>query len=125
MTDILIIEDDAAVSRLVALVLTAEGYDIRTACDGFDGLEQLKRDQADLVVLDLAMPRLDGWTFVSIADRLGLRSRLMILSAFGAMKAADELHADGALSKPFDPEDLVREVGRILGAHWPKTRTGY
>jgi DNA-binding response OmpR family regulator len=114
MSGILVVEDDPSVSRLVSVVLRSEGFHVRTARDGLDGLQQLKQEEADLVVLDLAMPNINRRDFVRIIRNMGLNCHLLIMSAFGAARAADELQADGALEKPFDPEDLVLEAERIL-----------
>jgi DNA-binding response OmpR family regulator len=114
MSRILVVEDDPSVCRLVSLILRSEGFDVTTARDGLDGLHQITEDEPDLVVLDLAMPNIDGRTFVTIVRRMGLHCNIMILSAFGASAAARELQVEGALEKPFDPEDLVREAERIL-----------
>jgi DNA-binding response OmpR family regulator len=114
MSTILVVEDDPSVARLVSFVLTSEGYSVRTARDGLEGLHQLEREVADLVVLDLSLPNIDGRTFVKIIRNLGIACHVLILSAFGAAVAADELHADGALEKPFDPEELIAEADRIL-----------
>lgn len=116
MSSVLIIEDDPSVMRLVSIVLRSEGYEVRTARDGFDGLQQVRQGEPDLILLDLSMPNMDGRTFIQIARRMDVHSRMVILSAFGAGAAADELHADGSVSKPFDPEDLIREVERLMPA---------
>ncbi|HEY7270819.1 MAG TPA: response regulator [Dehalococcoidia bacterium] len=115
------VEDDPSVSRLVALVLRSEGFEVSTARDGLDGIHVVSREPPDLIVLDLSMPNIDGRTFVALMRRMGLHCHVLILSAYGAAEAAQELKVEGAIEKPFDPEDLVREAERILASAEPGT----
>jgi CheY-like chemotaxis protein len=60
------------------------------------------------------MPTIDGRAFVNISRGMGCRSLVLVMSAYDATTAAEELRADGALDKPFDLEKLLREVRRLL-----------
>jgi DNA-binding response OmpR family regulator len=68
------------------------------------------------MILDLEMPNMDGWTTFREARREGYEGPVVILSAFGAKAAARQLRADDAISKPFDPEDLLSQVRKHLSA---------
>jgi CheY-like chemotaxis protein len=116
MTQVLVVEDDSSVARLLVIVLGAEGYDVISAEDGLDALSKVRTRTPDVIVLDLSMPRMDGRTFVRTARAMGLESRFIILSAFGAARACAELHCDAAVEKPFDPEELARTVGELVRA---------
>ncbi len=69
---ILVVDDDAAICRVLARVLTAEGYGVATAADGGSALVELERHTPDLVVLDIAMPGLDGLAVARRARAKGL-----------------------------------------------------
>jgi CheY-like chemotaxis protein len=103
------------VQRLVSLVLHSAGFSTCTAIDGSDGLEQLERCDPDVIVLDVAMPVMDGPTFIRAIRRNGCETPVLILS--GQDHAATKrLPADAHLVKPFAPDDLVSTVQRLIAA---------
>jgi signal transduction histidine kinase len=114
---ILVVEDDAQILAIVALLLEDEGYLIDTASDGKQALSRLRDGPLpDLIVLDLMLPKLDGWEFRAIqrADP-GLASiPVLAVSADSSAKAA-AIDATGFLSKPFRADDLIGRVRAILG----------
>ena len=114
MPTVLIVDDDVGVRKLARLVMTMEGKDVCEASDGAEALEVLSHEAIDLMVLDLEMPRLDGKTTFREARRVGFEGPVLILSAFGARTAAREIHADDALDKPFEPDELVSHVNNLL-----------
>ena len=97
-------------------MLRLEGAQVCQASDGLEALEILSQEQVDLVILDLEMPGMDGHTTFLEARREGYEGPVMILSGNGAGAAAKALSADDALEKPFDPEELVSHVDRLLRA---------
>ena len=113
MADILVIDDDPAVIRLVSLILTAEGHRVRPADSGTKGLDLLKDQTPELIVLDLQMPVMDGRAFYREARSSGYAGPVLILSAFGASQARQELGAQASLSKPFEPDELVSAVSTL------------
>ena len=64
MPQILVVEDDDAIRELVSDVLRDDGYDVREATNGVEALGRIREERPDLIVLDLMMPVMDGWTFV-------------------------------------------------------------
>src|SRR5216683_349145 len=64
MPQILVVEDDDAIRGLVSEVLRDDGYDVREASNGVEALDRVREQRPDLIVLDLMMPVMDGWTFV-------------------------------------------------------------
>jgi DNA-binding response OmpR family regulator len=112
---VLVLDDDPAVTRMLSLSLMTDGFDVSTAGDGIEGLERLERQSFDIIVLDLQMPRMDGRTFFREMRSRGYQTPVVILSAYGADVARLELRANGAVSKPFDPDDLAAVVRRIIG----------
>jgi DNA-binding response OmpR family regulator len=112
---ILVLDDDPSLLRAIRLTLVLEGFEVETAVDGVLGLELLADNGFSLVVLDLQMPRMNGSTFFQELRSLGYEMPVLILSAYGAEVARQELGANGAIAKPFDPEDLVAAIRRLIG----------
>jgi DNA-binding response OmpR family regulator len=111
---ILVIDDDQSLLRSIRLSLFLEGYLVETAVDGIDGLEQVEASEIDLVILDLQMPRMDGRSFFREIRSRGYDMPVLILSAYGADGARDELQAEAAIGKPFDPAFLVDKIKSLL-----------
>ena len=111
---VLVIDDDAALLRMLRLAMISAGFDVKTAEDGMAGLEQLEQDDVDAIILDLQMPRMDGRAFFREMTKRGHHAKVVILSAFKAEEAKRELGAAAALGKPFDPDILVDTVRRIV-----------
>ena len=118
MPQILVVEDDDAIRGLVGDVLRDAGYQVREARHGLEALEQVRDGQPDLIVLDLMMPVMDGWTFVEEC-----RSRkycegvpILVTSASHDLpRTAERLLAYGVrtcLAKPFDLDGLLALVER-------------
>jgi DNA-binding response OmpR family regulator len=113
---ILIIEDDPYICELIGLYLDREGFVYTAAGDGEDGLALFASEPPDLVVLDLMLPGLDGW---SVCRRIRQDSRTPVLMLTGKGESYDklkgfELGADDYLVKPFDPKELIARIKAIL-----------
>src|SRR4051794_33768179 len=108
---VLVIEDDAAVGDVVATVLADEGYEVRTASNGRVALSLLSAWGPDLLVLDLCMPDMDGWTF-RLAQRESEFANLPVLVLTAAQLPAgyDSALDAPVLRKPFELEDLLTSV---------------
>ncbi len=113
---ILVADDEPHIRELVRLYLSKEGYEVEFAVDGPDALEKALRLRPDLVVLDLMMPRLDGFEVTK-----GIRAHsdvpiiMLTVRKEDAVKVAGlELGADDYLTKPFNPKELVARVKAIL-----------
>lgn len=114
MAHVLVVDDDPIVRRLVRATLADEGYEVAVASDGEEALRLASEDHPDVIVLDLEMPKLDGRAAFRELRTRGVRAPVLILSANGAHSARQELAADAALDKPFDPFELVRRLERLL-----------
>jgi two-component system response regulator MprA len=99
---------------MLRLCLASDGFSVDTAEDGFQGLDRLAAQEFDAVVLDLQMPRMDGRTFFREMRSRGHTAPVLILSAYGAEAARDELNAEGAVAKPFDPDVLTATVRKVI-----------
>ena len=115
---ILIIEDDEAILSTLELALGDEGYEVLTAMDGAAALEVIERQAPALILLDMKMPVMDGWTFAHAYRRQPepWAPVLVVTAARDAAQRAAEVGADGYLAKPFELDDLLDLVGRYLDA---------
>jgi len=116
---VLVVDDDPAIRQLMQWALEDQGLPVETAADGREALDRARRHRPALVVLDLALPVLDG-SKVSAALRAahGENLPIVIVSADrrGSEKAV-QLRAQDYLAKPFDIDDLLSSVQRALAAH--------
>ena len=118
---VLVVDDDEALRRLVARLLA--GCEVRTAADGADGLDCVRRERFDLVLLDLAMPRMDGMALLETARRENPNLYVVILTGNGEiadLKRALELGARACLTKPFTAEQLADVVACTSSAAAPR-----
>jgi DNA-binding response OmpR family regulator len=123
---ILIVEDDKKTASLVALYLDREGFQTVVASDGLEALELVKRHKPAFVILDLMLPRLDGW---EVCRQIRRTSNVPILMLTARGEEIDRvsgltLGADDYLAKPFSPRELVARVKAILRRAFPATAPG-
>ena len=116
---VLVIDDEGPYSRVVAEVLQIDGFRVRTAAHGPSGLFTAKRDQPDLILLDIMMPEMDGLTVVRKirADPALSRTPVVVISALAGpedRRAAIEAGADAFLAKPFTMEELTLAIGEFV-----------
>ena len=105
MAKILVIDDQASIRSLLRLVLEEEGHEITEACDGRDGLASYERTPADLVVVDIRMPKMDGLELILELTRGFLDTKVIAISgqadAGDTLSTAKLLGARHVLRKPF------------------------
>ncbi len=117
-TRVLVIDDEPTIRELIAEALREVGYEVRAAGNGVEGLQILHGWRADAVVLDLMMPRLDGFGFVELLrlnPRLASMPIVMVTAAYGAREAAERAGVQAVLTKPFEVDVLVDTVGQLAG----------
>ncbi len=114
------IEDDAEMIELVRLILGRRGFDVIGAAGGWEGLNIMRREQPDLVLLDLMMPEMDGWeVFQQMKSDEALR-HIPVIVITAKAQTIDRvlgLHiakVDDYISKPFSPPELITSVERVL-----------
>ena len=115
---VLVVEDDDSLRQTLAEVLADDGHEVRVAPDGEVALDEIADWEPELIVLDLMMPRMDGWAFRRHQRSLpgAPATKILILSAARDVeKAAVELEADAYLVKPFGLQDVLRSVAVLLG----------
>jgi len=115
---IVIAEDNIELSQLIAARLRDEGYDVYQAEDGQKGLIKIQAEQPDLVILDLAMPRIPGSKMIRVLrdDPMFRRIPIIMLSAFVTpdMGESVEVPADYYMSKPFDEKRLIEKINELI-----------
>ena len=116
---VLVVDDDHAIVKFVTLILENEGYRVVTARDGDEALQKVREARPDLVLLDIIMPRRNGYQVCrAIKEDAQLRSLPVLFLSVKSQPSdrfwAKRVGADGFLAKPFDPADLVREIHVLL-----------
>lgn len=110
---ILVVDDDESIRDMLTEVLRSAGYSVRSAGDGESALAAVDAEHPALVLLDMRMPKVDGWEFARRLRARGMRVRILVMTAFrDARRAADEIGADGYLPKPFEIDQLLTQVSR-------------
>jgi DNA-binding response OmpR family regulator len=115
-TIVLVVENDAQTARYIIQCLQAEGFETRSASDGAEALQQVKREECDLLLLDLMMPRLNGFEVCEHIRRFS-PVPIIVLTALGGVEEkarAFDLGADDYLTKPFAPIELLARVRAVL-----------
>lgn len=117
---VLTVDDSASIRQMVAFTLKSAGYEVMEAIDGEDGLNKAKTRQANLVLTDQNMPKMDGLTLIKALRGLPQYRAIPILmlttESSDAMKAAGRAAgATGWLVKPFDPQKLLEVVQKVIG----------
>jgi CheY-like chemotaxis protein len=114
---VLIVDDDDSIRQIVRLCLSDEGYRVREAPNGLAALEALQGFEAELILLDLRMPVMNGWEFAKHYQALPGRHAPIVafVAALNAKAECAGLDTAAILSKPFDLDDLLRAVRSQLG----------
>ncbi len=122
---ILVVDDETSIRRILETRLKMAGYEVLTAADGEEALEYYQRENPDLVVLDVMMPKLDGYG-VTREIRKSSETPIIILTALGDVSeriTGLELGADDYVIKPFSPKELEARVKAVLRRTNQKTDT--
>jgi two-component system alkaline phosphatase synthesis response regulator PhoP len=117
---ILVVDDEIYIVHILDFSLGMEGYEVVTALDGEQALAKVKTEGPDLIVLDIMMPKLDGYETCKIlkSDPGTKHIPVILLSAKGRnvdQKMGFQVGADDYITKPFSPRKLVERINLILG----------
>ncbi len=114
---VLIVDDDPGLRAFVRARLELEGYAVKEAGSAEEGLEALEEGAPDLILLDVMMPKVDGWEMLRrVQERHGVGA-IPVLMFSGKVDAADEATSRGAqgfIGKPFDPQQLIESTKQML-----------
>ena len=117
-TKILVVDDDQDIRELLLAVLADDGYEAEAAQNGKDALDVLERWRADVVVLDLMMPIMDGWTFAARMREKKIEIPIVVISAATDLRRhGQSVHAADIVTKPFDIDALLPRIARVAAAN--------
>lgn len=120
MKTIVVVEDDRDLARLIQLKLTKESYKVVNAYDGIEGLEKIRGEVPDLVILDIMMPKMNGFQVLKEmrADPATKNTPVIILTALAQEEdvvKGFQYGVDDYMVKPFRPAELLIRVTKLLG----------
>ncbi len=118
---ILIVDDDPDIVLMVGTRLKAHSYEIISAIDGQTGYDMAQKEKPDLIILDLMLPKMDGYKVCALLKRDYRYAKIPILMFTAKaqqedMKLAEEMGADAFMAKPFRAEDLLAKIRELLPA---------
>ena len=118
MQRILIVEDELDVADMIGFSLQRAGYGVIKAYDGVEGTETAKRERPDLIVLDIMLPRRDGYAVMSELRRNVCTDAIPIIMLTARSQTNDRIHgleagADDYITKPFSPKELVLRIQAV------------
>ena len=117
MFKIMVVEDDPNARRLMETVLRQSGYEPITACDGIDALEKMESHHVDLIVLDIMMPRMDGYEFTRTLRESGCDIPILMVTAKEGLqdkKMGFIIGTDDYMVKPVDEEEMLLRITALL-----------
>ncbi len=119
---ILCIEDEPEMIDLIRLILGRRGFEVIGAAGGKEGLEKVRQEPPDLILLDLMMPDMDGWEVYQQIKADEKTKTIPVIVVTAKAQSIDKvlgLHiakVDDYIAKPFSPQDLLNSVDKVFGA---------
>lgn len=126
MNKLLIVDDDNEIRNLIKIDLQMSGYQVDTACDGQEGLNMALKNQYDLILLDVMMPKIDGFEVCKNIRKVNQEIPVLLLTAKNAIEdkvSGFDSGADDYLVKPFDIQELLVRVRALLRRNAEKKTT--
>jgi DNA-binding response OmpR family regulator len=112
---ILVVEDDIALARLMEALLTSAGHTVRTVGDGESAVAAVREARPALVLLDLTIPKLDGWQVLERLHAGGDPPPVVLFTGdYSASRRAQNAGVVAAILKPFDVDELLATIERLL-----------
>lgn len=125
---ILVVDDEAPMRRILEIILQGMGHNVRVAADGQEALDLLQASPADLVITDLRMPRMDGLTLLRQMREEGMDAPVILITAYGSVETAVEAMKYGAsdfIIRPFENQVVEVAVQRALDASRMRSENVY
>lgn len=116
---ILIVEDETALSEMIKIRLEKNGYEVISAFDGAQALEMARQQNPSLIILDLMLPKIDGYKVCRMLkfDEKYKKIPIILFTARvqeSDKKLGEQVGADAYITKPFDPETLLSKIKELL-----------
>ncbi len=114
---ILVVDDEDSLRTILSSELTSVGYEVSTAPDGEEAISMVQNKKFDLVLLDIKMPKVDGFEALKFIKKTYPAMKVIMLTGFADLKNAIESKKHGAedfVSKPYDLVDLLTTIERVL-----------
>ena len=117
---ILCVEDEPEMIDLIRLILGRRGFEVKGAAGGVEGLDMIRQDPPDLVLLDLMMPDMDGWEVYQQMKADEKTKNIPVIVVTAKAQSIDKvlgLHiakVDDYITKPFSPQDLMNSIEKVL-----------
>ncbi len=116
---VLIVEDQTVISNMLRMRLEANNYEVMTAADGEQGLEKARKENPNLIILDIMLPKLDGYKICQLLKADPKYKTIPIIISSGrtpqeVRKVSKEVGADAFVSKPFEAEELLSKMKELL-----------
>ncbi len=114
---ILVVDDEDALRMVLSSELSSSGYEVATASDGDEAITVIQNKKFDLVLLDIKMPKVDGFEVLKFIKKNYPAVKVIMLTGFADLKNAIESKKHGAedfVSKPYDLVDLLTTIERVL-----------
>lgn len=113
---VLVVDDDSSIRELLSTALEDDGYEVVPATNGQDALSVVERWRPDVIVLDLMMPVMDGWTFAKRLREIAEIPIVVLSAANDLARHAKTVGAAEVVGKPFDLDQLLPKVARAAAA---------
>jgi two-component system alkaline phosphatase synthesis response regulator PhoP len=119
---VLVVDDEVNITQILEFSIGAEGFDVITAQNGEEAIEKARREQPDLIILDVMMPKIDGYEACRIlkANPLTKNIPVVLLTAKGRdidKRLGMEVGATDYIVKPFSPNRLIERINQLLSCH--------
>lgn len=116
---ILVVDDEVNITQILQFSIGADGFEVLTAQNGEEAIEKARREQPDLIILDIMMPKIDGYEACRIlkANPLTRHIPVVLLTAKGReidKRLGYEVGATDYIVKPFSPNKLIERIHRLL-----------
>lgn len=120
MSKILIVDDEPDIVKTVSFRLKAAGYEVVSAADGLEGLEKARQEKPDLIILDLMLPKMDGYQICRMLKFDSQFAKIPIIMFSARAQDSDQqmgkdVGANAYITKPFEPEILLGKIKELIG----------